>query len=214
MEPEEFAARIDHTLLDKDHTSDDVAREVERASHVGANLCVPPNRVSEAADEVDGELMTVVGFPMGYHEPEVVALEGERAVEAGADSVDLATDVSALKSDDLDLYRRQVEAVVGAADDVKAILEMGLLSEDEIEAAAEACVEAGVDYLKTCTGFVGRGVTVADVKKLSNLGFDVEVKASGGVRTAEEAVSLMEAGADRVGSSSGVDIVEGYIRSR
>ncbi len=214
MESAEFAARIDHTLLDKDHTSDDVVREVERADSVGTNVCLPPNRVDEAAGDVDGELMTVLGFPMGYHDPEVVAVEAERAVESGADSVDLATDVSALKSGDLDLYRRQVEAVVEAADHVKAILEMGVLSEDEIEVAAEICVEEGVDYLKTCTGFVGRGVTVEDAEKLSDLGLDVEVKASGGVRTAEDALSLVDAGAGRVGSSSGVEIVEAFEASR
>ena len=207
METVEFAGRIDHTLLDKDHSADELAREVERANQVGANVCIPPNRVAEA-DDVAGELMTVVGFPMGYHDPEVVAVEAERAVEAGADSVDLATDVSALKSGDLDLYRRHVEAVVEASDHVKAILEMGLLSDAEVEAAAEACVEAGVDYLKTCTGFVGRGVQVEDVENLSNLGYEVGVKASGGVRTVEDALSLMEAGADRVGSSSGVELVE------
>lgn len=210
MEQAEFAARIDHTLLDKDHASDDVAREVERANNVGANVCLPPNRVEESAGDVERELMTVIGFPMGYHEPGVVAVEAERAVDDGADSVDLATDVSALRSGDVDVYRRQVEAVVEAADDVKAILEMGVLTGDEIEVAAEICVEAGVDYLKTCTGFVGRGVTLEDVQKLSSFELDVEVKASGGVRDARTAVTLMDAGADRIGSSSGVELVEEY----
>lgn len=210
MDSREFAARVDHTLLDKDHTADDVAAEVERANGVGANVCLPPNRVSDVAGDVDGELMTVVGFPMGYHEPEVVALEAEQAVERGADSVDLATDVSALRSGDLEGYARQVEAVVQAAEHVKAILEIGLLSGDEVEAAAHACVEAGVDLLKTSTGFVGRGVRVDDVESLSNLGLDVDLKASGGVRDAEDAASLIEAGADRVGSSTGVEIVEEY----
>lgn len=212
MNVREFASSVDHTLLDKDHTVEAVEREVERANDVGANVCVPPNRVETTADAVDGELMTVAGFPMGYHDTEVKVLEAEKAVEEGADSVDVATDISRLKSGDLEGYRRDVERVTEAVDDVKAILETGVLTHEETRVAAERCVTAGVDYLKTSTGYVGEGATIEDVRLLAE--FDVGVKASGGVRSAASAEELLDAGADRVGASAGVELVEEYRSTR
>ncbi len=208
MTDTDFAGQIDHTILDKSHSAEEVELERNRANEVNCNLCIPPNRVDEVAGRVKGELMTVVGFPMGYQESEVKRLEVEHAVAAGADSVDVATDVSALKSGDHEGYRRDVEAVVEAAPHVKAILETGLLDSDGIEVAAELCAEAGVDYVKTSTGYFGEGASVEVVERLVDLGLDVEVKASGGVRDPESTEKLLAAGADRIGSSSGVEIVE------
>lgn len=214
MDAREFAARIDHTLLAKDHTIEDVDALLREASRYGTNVCVPPSRVEYAADRFDaGEIVTVVGFPLGYNATEVKLFEAERAVEMGATELDVACNVSHLKSGEHEEFGRDVERVVGATDvDTKAIIETGLLDEEEVRRASRLCVEAGADYVKTSTGFVGRGVTTRDVELVrSAVGDGVGVKASGGIEGYEAALGLLEAGADRIGASRGAEIMRDFL---
>ncbi|MFP4633296.1 MAG: deoxyribose-phosphate aldolase [Halobacteriota archaeon] len=210
MERDEFAGAIDHTLLSKDARRSDFEAAVDVARELGLNVCLPPSRLDLAAD-LDGEVMTVVGFPMGYSETEVKVREAEIAVERGADSVDVACDVTRMKSGEFEAFHDDLAAVVEVAPSTKAILEVGLLTDVEVRRAAELAVDAGVDYLKTSTGYFGN-VSLDDVALLAGLELDVEVKASGGVRSAERALRLLEAGASRVGSSAGAEIAREFER--
>lgn len=207
----DIAPRVDHTLLDKDAPTsayDELAEEAERC---GTNVCVPPSRLDRVAG-VEGEIVAVVGFPHGTTTPEAKAHEARLAVDAGATEVDMACNVSSLKSNEDEAFVRDVGAVVEAVPDAptKAIIETGLLSDDEKRRAARLCVEAGADYVKTCTGYAPGEATVEDVRLLKDVvGDEARVKASGGIRDAETAVRLIEAGASRVGTSSGVEVVRG-----
>ncbi|MDY6780715.1 MAG: deoxyribose-phosphate aldolase, partial [Halobacteria archaeon] len=219
---EGFASRVDHTLLGKDHTVTDVEEAVREASEYGTNVCLPPSRVEDAerladALDFDGELVTVVGFPHGTSPSEVKAFEAERVVENGATEVDVACNVSFLKSGEHDDFRDDIGEVirsVGSRVTVKAIIETGLLTREEKERAAELCADAGADYVKTCTGFSEGEGTVEDVQLLDEaLDGRAEIKASGGIGSYDEAVSLLEAGASRIGASSGTEIVEEYLET-
>jgi deoxyribose-phosphate aldolase len=206
----EIAQRVDHTLLDKDAPASAYERLSEEAKRYGTNVCVPPSRLGSVA-EVEREIAAVVGFPHGTTTSESKAHEARLAVEAGATEIDMACNVSLLKSDQRDAYVRDVRAVADAVSvPVKAIIETGLLSDDEKRLSARLCVEAGAEYVKTCTGYAPGEATVEDVSLLKDaVGEDARVKASGGIRDAESAIRLLEAGASRIGASAGEEIVRG-----
>lgn len=207
----ELAPRVDHTLLEKDAPASTYDELAEEARRYGTNVCVPPSRLERVAD-VEGEIVAVVGFPHGTTTPEAKAHEARLAVEAGATEVDTACNVSLLKSDEYDAYVADVRAVVDAVPDVptKAIIETGLLSDEEKRRSASLCVEAGAEYVKTCTGYAPGEATVEDVRLLKDtVGDDARIKASGGISDAESAVRLLEAGASRIGASAGDEIVSG-----
>jgi len=214
--PENLAARIDHTLLRADATGEDIDRLCDEAKRFHfAAVCVNPTWVARCAERLkdSGVLVcAVVGFPLGAHLPEVKALEAKRAVADGAAEVDMVADLGALKSGHDARYDRDIRAVVsevGPAVTVKVVLETARLGRDEIVRAAEIVKAAGAKFVKTSTGFAGEA-TVDDVRLLrETVGSAMGIKASGGIRTRAEALALIEAGATRIGTSSGVAIVSG-----
>lgn len=215
----EFAKFLDHTLLRPDSTRRDARRICEEAkTHGFAAVCVLPSWVVDAAEILEGSgvaVCTVVGFPHGNAPAAAKAAETATAVADGATEIDTVINISALKSGSDLLVMEDLEAVVEAADMggalVKVILECALLTDDEKRRGAQMCVEAGAAFVKTSTGFAGGGATLEDVRLLRQVvGGEVGVKAAGGVRTTADALALIEAGANRVGTSAGVALVEGF----
>ena len=214
---EAAAGMIDHTLLRPDATGDEIRRLcAEARDHGFATVCVNPvwaglcaGRLSDSAVRV----CTVVGFPLGATLTGVKAYEAERMVASGAAEVDMVMDIGALKGGDVERVRDDIAAVAAACHDggavVKVIIETVLLTRNEIVAACVIAQDAGTDFVKTSTGFGGGGATVEDVALMrSVVGPRLGVKASGGIRTSDDALAVIGAGADRIGTSSGVRIVE------
>jgi len=211
MNTEKFASRLDHTLLDKDHTAAEVDRVVEEATRYGTNVCLPPSRLDRVPDGFGGEVVAVVGFPHGTSTPETKAYEAREALDGGATEVDVACNVSALLSGEKDRFIRDLREVAETGATTKAILETGLLDDEQKRRAARLSVEAGADYVKTCTGYAPGEATVEDVRLLCDaVGDEARVKASGGIRDAETALRMLEAGASRIGASSGATLVQEY----
>ncbi|MFD1425656.1 deoxyribose-phosphate aldolase [Kroppenstedtia sanguinis] len=207
---------IDHTLLKPEATAEQIDQLCEEAAtHGFASVCIHPYWVRRAAEKLKGsgvKVCTVIGFPLGATPAEVKAFETRRAIEDGAGEVDMVINIGALKSGDLDQIRNDIAAVVEAAagNTVKVILETGLLTEEEIRIACGRAKAAGADFVKTSTGFGAGGATVEAVRVMREaVGPEMEVKASGGIRDRETAEKMVEAGASRLGASSGVAIVGG-----
>jgi deoxyribose-phosphate aldolase len=210
MNREEFAASIDHTVLGPETTWGDVRTVLEEAAEHGMNACIPPCYVAEAvaSDVEPTAIATVVGFPHGQHAPSVKRDEAVAAWNDGADEIDIVINVGRLKAGDDDAVAAELSDVVAAVPvPVKVIVETALLSDAEKRRACEAAVAADADMVKTSTGFADGGATVADVELMSEY---LPVKASGGVGSYEAARAMLEAGAVRIGASSGVAIVEGH----
>ncbi len=160
----------------------------------------------------DVKVCTVIGFPLGANTPAVKAFETKDAISNGADEIDVVINIGALKTGNYDLVLEDIKAVVAASGDklVKVIIEACLLTDDEKVKACQLSQEAGADYVKTSTGFSTGGATVADVALMrKTVGPDMGVKASGGARSYEDAIAFIEAGASRIGASSGVAIMNG-----
>lgn len=214
----EIAKYIDHTLLKPEATKDQVEKLCAEAKQYNfASVCVNPTWVKLASELLEGtdvEVCTVIGFPLGANTPETKAFESVNAVTNGATEVDMVINIGALKSGNIELVQKDIEAVVNAVKGkalVKVIIETSLLTDEEKRTACELSVKAGADYVKTSTGFSTGGATVEDIKLMrETVGPDIGVKASGGVRTSEDAKAMIEAGATRIGASSGIAIVEGY----
>lgn len=208
---------IDHTILKADATKDDVMKIINEAKEYEFfSVCINPTWVSLAAKELKDApvaVCTVIGFPLGANTTETKAFEATDAIEKGANEVDMVINVGALKDKDYALVQKDIEAVVNAAKDkalVKVIIETALLDNDEIVKASELAKAAGADFVKTSTGFSTGGATVEDVRLMrKTVGPDMGVKASGGIHNAEEALAMIEAGATRLGASSGVAIMNG-----
>ena len=208
---------IDHTLLKPEATKEQIEKLcAEAKEYTFASVCVNPAWVKTAAELLTGtpvKVCTVIGFPLGASTPETKAFETTDAINNGAGEIDMVLNVGALKSQDMDLVKRDVEAVVNAAKGkaiVKVILETCLLSKEEIKEASRISKDAGADFVKTSTGFSTGGATVEDVALMrETVGPDLGVKASGGVRSLEDVQKMIEAGATRIGASSGVQIVQG-----
>ena len=212
-----LASLIDHTLLKPDATREEVEQLCrEAAQFCFASVCVNPNWVSLCREMLRNsgvKVCTVIGFPLGAHVPDVKAYETRRAVEQGAEEVDMVINVGALKSKDYALVEQDIHSVVQAAGKgviVKVILETSLLTRDEKLMGCSLSKAAGADYVKTSTGFAGGGATVEDVQLMrETVGPEMGVKASGGVRTRSDAEAMVAAGATRLGASAGVKIVRG-----
>jgi len=211
---------IDHTLLKADATTEEIVKLVEEAKeYLFASVCVNPTWVRTAAgmlaDTPEVKVCTVIGFPLGATTPETKAFETKNAIENGADEIDMVINVSALKDNQDDLVERDIRAVVEAAKGkalVKVIIETCLLTKEEKIRACEISVKAGADYVKTSTGFSTGGATVEDIRLMrQTVGPEIGVKASGGVRSREDALAMVEAGATRIGASSGVSISKGEL---
>lgn len=208
---------IDHTILKADAKEADVLRIIEEAKqHHFYSVCINPTWVSLASKELKDEsvaVCTVIGFPLGANTSATKAFETKNAIENGANEVDMVINIGALKSKQYDAVQADIQAVVDAAKDkalVKVIIEISLLSDEEIIKACELAKAAGADFVKTSTGFSTGGATVEAVKIMrATVGPDMGVKASGGIHNAEEALAMVEAGASRIGTSAGVSIVSG-----
>ena len=206
---------IDHTVLKADTPLETIKRICDEAMEYGfASLCINPCHVAYCADylkDSDVNVCTVIGFPLGANTSAVKAFETKDAIANGADEIDMVMNIGALKDKNYDLVRDDVKAVVEAANGtlVKVILETCLLTEDEIKKACELCVEAKADYVKTSTGFSTRGATIEDVRIMKEaVHGKAKVKAAGGVRTPEDMVKIVAAGADRIGTSAGCSLVK------
>ena len=194
---------IDHTVLKADTPLETVKRICDEAMEYGfASVCINPCHVAYCADYLKDSDVNVCA---------VKAFETKDAIANGADEIDMVMNIGALKDKNYDLVRDDVKAVVEAANGtlVKVILETCLLTEDEIKKACELCVEAKADYVKTSTGFSTRGATIEDVRIMKEaVHGKAKVKAAGGVRTPEDMVKIVAAGADRIGTSAGCSLVK------
>ncbi|SOC38559.1 deoxyribose-phosphate aldolase [Salinicoccus kekensis] len=208
---------IDHTLLKPAVTQDEIFELCQEAmKHEFFSVCINPAWVQTASDileDSDVKVCTVIGFPLGASTSEVKAFETMNAIQNGADEVDMVINIGALKSGNHDLVYNDIKAVCDAAGTealVKVIIESGLLDGDEIVSASKLAKKAGADFVKTSTGFNGEGAKVEDVALMRmTVGEEMGVKASGGVRSSEDALKMIEGGATRIGASSGIEIVSG-----
>ena len=213
----DLAKHIDHTLLRTDAQRADAAKLVEEAkAYHFASVCVSPiwvSFVSEALRDTGVKTCTVIGFPQGATPSAVKAFETKQAIADGADEVDMVIAVGKLKDGDDAYVKSDIEAVVRAARGkalTKVIIETCLLTDDEKRRACLLAKEAGADFVKTSTGFAAGGATAADVKLMrESVGAAMGVKAAGGIRSRADAEAMLAAGATRLGTSSGVQIVEG-----
>ncbi len=216
--PVDLAKYIDHTLLKPDTTAAEIDVLCDEALEYGfASVCINPTWVKRASERLRGsdvKVCTVIGFPLGANAPEIKAMEARRALRDGAREVDMVINVGALKSGMNDVVKTDIEKVVDAAHEsgaiCKVILETALLTDEEKVIASALSKQAKADFVKTSTGFGGGGATVYDVALMrETVGPDMGVKASGGVRTLEDAEDMIAAGATRIGASAGVQIVGG-----
>ena len=214
MEPTVVAKYIDHTILKADAQPKEIERLCQEANTYGfAAVCVNAGYVSLAKSLIDDgvKIASVVGFPLGATSTAAKAAETATAVSDGATEIDMVINVGWLKAGLYAQVEADIKAVVAAAGGalVKVIIEAALLSDADKVRACELSKAAGAAYVKTSTGFGPGGATIADVALMrKTVGSDIGVKASGGVRTLEAALAMIEAGASRIGTSSGVAIVE------
>lgn len=211
-----LASYIDHTILKPDATEAQVLQLCDEARNYSfAAICIPPCYVQVAADRLKGtdvEVATVVGFPLGYQHHKVKFLETHQAIADGATEIDVVINVSAFKSGKYSEVENELSELAKFCHlkeaELKVIIETALLTDDEIVKACELCANAGVDYVKTSTGFAAAGATVAHVKLMRRvLPAHIKIKAAGGIRTFEDAQALIKAGADRLGCSASIQIV-------
>ncbi|SHP89430.1 deoxyribose-phosphate aldolase [Mycobacteroides abscessus subsp. abscessus] len=215
----EIAKMIDHTLLKAEATKDQIEQLcAEAKEYQFASVCVNPTWVAYASELLKGtgvDVCTVIGFPLGANTPETKAFETTNAIENGATEVDMVINIGALKNGDDSLVEKDIQAVVNAAKGkalTKVIIETSLLTEEEKVRACKLAVSAGTDFVKTSTGFSTGGATVDDIALMrKTVGPTIGVKASGGVRSAEDAKNMIDAGATRIGASSGIAIVKGLV---
>lgn len=207
-----LASYIDHTLLKPIATKADILRLCEEAKQYHfASVCVNPCWVSLCADVLKGsgvKVCTVIGFPLGANTSEIKAQEAARAIKQGAEEVDMVINIGALKEGNTDYVYQDILAVRKASEGkiLKVIIETSYLTDEEKKTVCQLCAKAGADFVKTSTGFSSAGATAEDVKLMKEAS-GIKVKASGGVRTKEDALKMIEAGASRLGASAGIKIV-------
>ncbi|MGB9680049.1 MAG: deoxyribose-phosphate aldolase [Thermoanaerobacteraceae bacterium] len=215
-----IAKMIDHTLLKANAKTEDIEKLCNEAKkYEFASVCINPAFVElsyKLLKDTNVKVCTVIGFPLGANTIETKVFETHDAIKKGATEVDMVINVGMMKSGNYDYVKKEIEEVTKAAKSygdiiVKVILETCYLTNEEKVKACEMTVEAGADFVKTSTGFGDGGATVEDVKLMRKVvGENFGVKASGGVRTVEDAKAMIEAGANRIGASAGVKIVEGW----
>lgn len=212
-----IAKYIDHTLLKADATAEEVIRLCSEAKEYGFfSVCVNPSFVELCAKELSGsdvKVCTVIGFPLGASTTETKEFETKDAIEKGADEVDMVINISKLKAgDDLEV-QRDIEGVVKASGKralVKVIIETCLLTEEEKKRACQIAKVSGADFVKTSTGFSTGGATKEDIALMRSIvGENMGVKASGGIRSTEDALKMIESGASRIGASASIAILKG-----
>lgn len=212
-----LASYIDHTLLKADASEAEVENLCNEAKQYGfAAVCVPPYFVRKCKQwlkDSNVKIATVVGFPLGYAHTPAKVEEARRAIDEGANEIDMVINIIALKANDLNYLKNELTSAATIIQlrggKLKVILETGLLTKDEMLTACKLCADLNIDFVKTSTGFIEKGATVEDVAFLrANLPKSVKIKASGGIKTKEAAEALIKAGADRIGTSRGVALVQ------
>jgi deoxyribose-phosphate aldolase len=209
---------IEHTLLKQDATKEELIKLFEEAKTYNfKGVCVNSSNIKLAKEYLKGtnvKVVTVVGFPLGACLSEVKAFETQKSIEQGADEIDMVISVQSLKDKDYNYTQKDIETVKQACGNIplKVIIETDLLTKEEIKKACEIIVKAKADFAKTSTGFVknGVGAKVEDVKLMNDVlkNSNVKIKASGGIKDREKALALIEAGASRLGTSSGVKLLQ------
>ena len=207
---------LDHTLLKPDLQLNQVTEGAQLAiQHQFAGLCIPPSYVKHAHEQLAGtkvKVITVIGFPLGYHKMSPKTEEARVALDDGADELDMVLNISAFKSGLTSYVEEDITNIAHLTHRhnklLKVIIETGLLTQKEIRDACHICAHAQVDYVKTCTGFNGGQATVEDVALMrEELPANTKIKASGGIKTLETANALINAGADRLGTSSSLNLL-------
>jgi deoxyribose-phosphate aldolase len=213
-----LARMIDHTLLKPDATQQEIEKLCAEAKHYRfASVCINPSYVKMCASllrDTDVKVCTVIGFPLGATSSAAKAFETDRAIKDGAREVDMVINVGMLKSGEYEYIKEDILSVVSTAHSfgvlTKVIIETGLLTDEEKVKACMLAKQAGADFVKTSTGFVKGGATAGDIALMRKVvGPELGVKASGGVRSQEDALALIASGADRIGASASVKIVTG-----
>ena len=207
---------IDHTNLSKTASVDDIIKLCEEAlEYHFPTVCVPPYYVKAASEYLKGsttEVCTVIGFPNGYQTEAAKQYEAIDAIQNGAKEIDMVININALKNKDYDYVKNEIETIRDSIDGkvLKVIIETCLLTDEEIIKMTEICNETFVNFIKTSTGFDKEGATLHDVELINKHKNEVlEIKASGGIKTEKDALMFIEAGATRIGTSHGVDIING-----
>lgn len=219
MNNKDLAKMIDHTILKADASEKEVEKLcMEALKYNFASVCINPSMVEKAANilkDSEVKVCTVIGFPLGATTTEVKAFETDDVIKKGATEVDMVINVGKLKDGDLNYVKKDIEAVVNVAKGralTKVIIETCLLTDEEKVIACKLSKEAGADFVKTSTGFSTGGATKEDIKLMrETVGSDLGVKASGGVRTREDAEAMIENGATRIGASASIAICEGTV---
>ena len=217
MEKQQLASMIDHTILKADATEKEILQICKEAMEYGfASVCINPSMVNIAATALEGssvDVCTVIGFPLGATTTAVKAFEVEDTIKNGATEVDMVINIGKLKDRDLEYVKNDIKAVVDAAKGkalTKVIIETCLLTNEEKIIACNLSKEAGADFVKTSTGFSTGGATAEDIKLMREcVGSKMGVKASGGVRSREDALTMIENGATRIGASASIAICNG-----
>ncbi|HIX51539.1 MAG TPA: deoxyribose-phosphate aldolase [Candidatus Lachnoclostridium stercoripullorum] len=214
MDKREILKRLDHTLLKQDAVWEQIKEICDEGMKYGvASVCIPPSFVRRAAEYMGGRLpvCTVIGFPNGYATTAVKVFETEDAVRNGADEIDMVIDIGMVKERDYGGVLEEIRAVRRACQGkiLKVIIETCLLTDEEKVEMCRVVTESGADYIKTSTGFASGGATFADVKLMrEHVGAQVKVKAAGGISSAADAERFIELGADRLGTSRLIRLLE------
>lgn len=214
MTKEEMLSHIDHTLLKPVSTWEQVRAICEEgASHHTASVCIPPAFVKRAAEEFKGrvKICTVIGFPLGYNTTETKVFEAKEAIANGADEVDMVVNLGDVKEGNFEKVTEEIRALRKASEGhvLKVIVETCYLTQEEKIALCKCVTDAGADHIKTSTGFGTGGATIEDIELFKeHIGPNVKMKASGGVKTLEDLTKFLEAGCDRIGSSSAVELLK------
>lgn len=206
---------FDHTLLKNSASKDDYIKLADEAKKYNFfSVCVPPIRISLMKDllkNTEVKVCTVVGFPFGYQTTATKIFEVENAIENGADEIDVVIQVGLVKDREFDLIKDELIRIKKVAGNhiVKAIIETADLTADEIKIVSKLVEESGVDFVKTSTGFSSRGASLEDIEIIkSSIEGNAKIKASGGIKTYEDAIKFIEKGADRLGLSKSVDVIQ------
>ena len=207
---------IDHTLLKADASKAQIKKLCEEAKEYDfKTVCINPSWIEFAINELKGSdvgVCTVIGFPLGAMTTEAKSFEAADAIEKGVSEIDMVLHIGKLKDGDYEYIVKDIKAVKDACGEIplKVIIETCLLTDEEKAIASKACIDAGADFVKTSTGFSTSGATIEDVVLIKEIvGDKAKIKAAGGVRSYEDLLAMVDAGADRIGTSSGVKLLEG-----
>lgn len=215
MENKEIYAHIDHTLLKAFAKWEDIEKLCDEAvKYQTASVCIPQTYIKRVKEKYGDKLTicTVIGFPLGYNLTESKIVEAEQSLANGASEIDMVVNISDVKNGDYEKVENEIRAIKEAVGDkiLKVIIETCYLTEEEKIAMCEAVTKAGADYIKTSTGFGKDGARMEDVILFKDhIGENVKIKAAGGVRTKEDLIAFIEAGCDRIGTSSAIKMLKG-----